>query len=394
MEDFKKKGQNLLLSVLTVFITFVVLEGAMRIWINHLAGERRFLKYASLRQLQKKKQIKPRYMPHRYLGHALTPNYVKGENKHNALGYRSDEIPLAKPKGQYRIVCMGGSTTYTTEVENYRKSYPYLLEEKLKEAGYTNVQVINAGVGSWTTWESLINFETRILELEPDMIIIYHSVNDILLRLVWPPEAYCGDNSGSINPVKMAMPSIFEYSTLLRYMMIRLGMIKPHSSIDRQLDSTPSTYYAAEFHNQKVKHTYPDGIFKTVSAKEMLAANPPKYFRRNLEHILLIAHYRKIKTVLATFAYSPLFKDEPAVASEEFISAFDEMTDVVQSVAREMDAHLFDFANVFPVDKRYYADGLHVSEEGAILKARLFAEYIIENKLIPSSQGMLQENRE
>ena len=394
MKDIKKSAHKFLLSIISIFITFVVLEVTMRFWISHLASERQFIKYASLKQLQKKPQIKPRYTPHRYLGHILTPNYTKGENKHNSLGYRSDEITLAKPKGQYRIICMGGSTTYTTGVENYRMSYPYLLEENLKAAGYTNVQVINAGVGSWTSWESLINFETRILDLEPDMIIIYHSVNDILSRFVWPPETYQGDNSGATRPVTMSMPSIFEYSTLLRYMMIRLGIIKPHSSIDRLLNAPPATYYAAEFYNQKVKHTYPEGIFNTVSAKEMLAANRPKYFRRNIEHILLIANYRKIRTVLATFAYSPLFEDKSTVASEEYITAYAEMNDTIKSVAGEMGANLFDFASVFTTDKRYYTDGIHVNEDGARLKADLFAKYIIDSNLIPTPQLILSETPE
>jgi len=125
----------------------------------------------------------------------------------------------------------------------------------------------------------------------------------------------------------------------------------------------------------------------------MLAANPPKYFRRNLEHILLIANYRKIKTVLATFAYSPLFKDNPTASSEEFITAYKEMTDVVRAVAGEMDAHLFDFASVFPTDKRYYVEGIHVNEDDTKLKAKLFADYLIENKLIPGLHEMPQEDR-
>lgn len=384
--DFKKIGRKLLSSVLWVLLMFVVLEVTARIWLSHFAGERRFLKYASLGQLQKKYvHAKPRYRPHRYLGHYLTPDYVRGKNKHNSLGYRSDEIEVPKPKGQFRIVCMGGSTTYTTEVEDYRLSYPSLLETELKSRGYDNVRVVNAGVGAWTSWESLINFELRILDLEPDMIIIYHSVNDILSRLVWPPEAYRGDNSGSTRPVVMSMPSILEYSTLLRYLMIRADLIKPHSSIDRHLGAPPDTYYAKEFYDQKVKHTYPDGTFKTVSAKEMLLTNKPIYFKRNIEHIALIANHRGIKTVLATFAYSPEFTDEPTVASEEYQAAYVEMNETLKSIAQEMGVNLFDFARLFPVDKRYYIDGLHVNVEGARLKARLFAEYLTENRLIPAS---------
>lgn len=387
MKDFRKTGRKLLSYLLVVLITFIALEVIARIWINNFAGERRFLKYASLRQLQKKyTHAKPRYTPHRYLGHYLTPNHVKGRNKHNSLGYRSDEIVLPKPEGQFRIVCMGGSTTYTTDVENYQMSYPSLLEKELQARGYGNVSVINAGVGSWTSWESLINFELRVLDLDPDMIIVYHAVNDILARLTWPPEAYRGDNSGSTRPPVMSMPSILEYSTLLRYLMIRAGLVKPHSSIDRNIDAPPDTYYATAFYDQKVRQTYPDGMFEKVSAKDMLMTNEPEYFKRNIEHIALIANYRGIKTILATFAYSPEFTTQPTVATEEYKAAYVEMNETLKSVAREMSVNLFDFASVFPADKQYYTDGLHVTVEGAELKAKLFADYIVENRLIRASQ--------
>ncbi len=86
--------------VWSVLITLIVLEVLARICVCWLAGDKQFLKYASLRQLQKRPHIKARYTPHRYLGHCLAPDYVKGENRHNSLGYRSEEIALPKPEGE------------------------------------------------------------------------------------------------------------------------------------------------------------------------------------------------------------------------------------------------------------------------------------------------------
>ena len=51
---------------------------------------------------------------------------------------------------------------------------------------------------------------------------------------------------------------------------------------------------------------------------------------------------------------------------------------------RRIRINLFDFAKVFPTDKDYYTDGIHVNAEGSQLKAKLFADYIIENKLLPN----------
>ena len=143
----------------------------------------KFKVYASYQQLQKN-SAGLQYLPHRYLGYALSPNWQKGKNRHNAHGFRGEEIK-EKTSGTLRIVCIGGSTTYTTALEDYRLSYPFLLEQNLKQNGFDHVEVINAGVGNWSTYESFINLQMRLFELEPDMLVIYHATNDIQSRMVW-----------------------------------------------------------------------------------------------------------------------------------------------------------------------------------------------------------------
>jgi lysophospholipase L1-like esterase len=389
MKKFTRLFQNLLLSVLSIFFVLIVIEICAQIYINHFASEEAFTRYASLSQLQKKEGFpssKSRYTPHRYLGYYPTPNFQKKKDKHNSLGYKGQNIEKPKP-GEFRIVCIGGSTTYTEKIKDYRFSYPYLLEKELHKRGYKNVTVINAGASAWSSWESLINFEFRVLDLEPDMIIVYHGINDIHPRLVWPPEAYQGDNSGAreANHTGLFMPSILEYSTILRILMIRTGLIKSHSAFSRTIIKEPSTFYADDFNFQKLKNTYPSGVFKKVSAEQMLTVNTPKYFKRNIENMIVIAKHNNIKTVLATFAYSPLFKNKPRVSSREYIFAYSQLNGILKSIAKEMDVNLFDFANVFPKKKCYYLDGRHVTKKGAKLKAKLFADYIVEAKLLPGS---------
>ncbi|NQT22612.1 MAG: SGNH/GDSL hydrolase family protein [Candidatus Omnitrophica bacterium] len=336
----------------------------------------------------KKRFAMPIFSFHRYLGYYPTPNFEKGKNRHNSLGYRGDEIVMPKPEGEYRIVCLGGSTTYTSKIEDYQLSYPYLLEKNLIDAGYKNVKVVNAGCSAWSSMESMINFEIRVLDLDPDMVIVYHGINDVHPRLVWPPSAYRGDGSGSKIPgiPYIYTPSVFEYSTLIRGVMIKLGLSKPHSAITGILTIPPETYYGDLFREQMIDKIYPSGIFKKISAEQMLMTNQPIYFRRNIENIVILARENGIKTILATFAYSPLFEELPRAFSKEYRTAYEETNNVLKAVAEKNDVNLFDFAGLFPNDKRYYTDGRHVSEEGAKLKAKLFAQYIIDNNLIPDEK--------
>jgi lysophospholipase L1-like esterase len=84
--------------------------------------------------------------------------------------------------------------------------------------------------------------------------------------------------------------------------------------------------------------------------------------------------------MFSTWAFSPYLND---YASENYYQqGFKENNNVVKEVAAEHYIPLFDFAGVMPQDARYWADGRHVNEAGALAKARLFAEYIHEQGLI------------
>jgi len=383
--------QNIFLILVTSLVFCAVLELGSRIYLFHFLNEEKFLRFASTEQIAKRygKNGMPLelYSRHRYVGYYPTPDYERGPNRHNSLGYRGEEIVLPKPKGEFRIVCLGGSTTYTTSTQDYRKSYPYLLEQELKKRGYSNVTVINAGAGSWTSWETLVNFEFRVLDLGPDMIIVYDAINDITSRFIWPPGAYRGDNSGrrAPNGNQDLRRNLWEHSTLIRILMTRAGRLRPQADLERGHDKSAPTYYGYEFLLQKRQGRYPEGIFKQVSAFEMLKTNQPVYFKRNLENLVTLAKLRGIKTVLSTFAYSPDFPTEPWVSSEEYQYGYREMGEVVKEVAREEGADLFDLASLFPKDKDYFTDGIHTTEKGTELMARLFADHIVQEQLIPQT---------
>jgi lysophospholipase L1-like esterase len=377
---------NTFLVIIATLVTFAILEAAANVYLLHFADEKRFIRYASLKQLQNSDiSNHPRYSPHRYIGFYPTPNYIKGKDRHNSLGYRGDEISIPKPAGQFRIACLGGSTTYTSDVKDYRQSYPYLLEEYLRAQGHVDVTVVNAGAGSWSSWESLINFQLRVLDLDPDLIIVYHGINDISPRFVWPPQAYRGDNSGARAPNQTAifMPGIFEYSTLLRIAMISTGLINSHASFETTIDRRPETYFGTLFNKQKIRGAYPEGIFNEVSAIDILETNKPDYFERNIQSIVAIAKTHGIEVVLSSFAYSPLFTDQPKVSSSEYIAAYEENNRLLAAVATNTDQHFFDFASKFPTGKRWYTDGRHVNEAGARLKAELFGNFLIGAQLLP-----------
>ena len=86
-----------------------------------------------------------------------------------------------------------------------------------------------------------------------------------------------------------------------------------------------------------------------------------------------IARANDVSIALATFAHFPY---SGYASTEAYQLGFKENNEVVKEVADRYGAYLFDFASVMPKDKKYWADGVHVNEEGVLLKAMLFANFI------------------
>jgi lysophospholipase L1-like esterase len=96
----------------------------------------------------------------------------------NSLGYRSPERPAKKPPGAMRILCAGGSTTFDILSVNDSQTWPWQMEQILRERGL-DAEVFNAGFPGWTSLENLVSLAVRDLDLDPDIVVLYQGINDL-----------------------------------------------------------------------------------------------------------------------------------------------------------------------------------------------------------------------
>jgi lysophospholipase L1-like esterase len=365
--SIKSPGKTeLILPVFSLVLTFIMLEIGARLWLNYLASPEQHDRYVLFTSIDPKEFA---FTPHPYLSYYPTPNYRKGLTAHNSLGYRNDEFPLEKPSGVFRIVALGGSSTYDVSIKDNADTFTAQLERLLKEDyGYHNVQVINAGVPGYNSWEILVNLEFRVLDLDPDLIIIYEGTNDVHARMV-EPSAYRGDDLGRRQAWHVPSVALWEHSALLRILSRAMNLTR-QVSIDDFVSSSTYVSWPYEYRLSE------DNLDPT----EILKENPPIYFRRNLENMSAIAKEHGVKIMFSTWAYSPYLND---YASEGYYQqGFQENNAVVKEVAADQQIPLFDFVEFMPQDAKYWADGRHVNEAGALVKAKLFAEFIHAQGLI------------
>jgi GDSL-like lipase/acylhydrolase family protein len=365
-------------------------EGVARFWLVNLAGEDAFRRFASIEMLRERTRGEAGslslYVPHRYLGYVPAPGYRRDRNHHDALGFRGGSGPVPKPPGEFRIACLGGSTTYGSTVEAPEEAYPAQLEAELRRRTHENIRVVNAGASGWASLESLINLETRVLDLDPDLVVVYDNINDVLGRMVWPPSAYRGDQSGSLlhsAGLDAGVPWP-QQLTLVRIFLVATGRIRSHLDLAESLGRIAPTQYYFHFVQQKVAGSYPSGLFRKVPAEKILAANPPVYFRRNLESLVAVARAHGVVPVLATFAWSEKVSNDPSLTSPEIVAAMREQNEVVRAIGRERQVPVYDFAAEMPDDPSLFVGALHMTVEGSRVQARLFADFLLREGLVPT----------
>ncbi len=102
--------------------------------------------------------------------------------------YPDKGFPVAITAGNHkkRIVSFGGSTTGGAfQNDNLDEFYPALMERKLRNPQQP-FEVLNQGVGGWTTWHIEAYAQQKASQLKPDIITLYVGHNDILTSVPLP----------------------------------------------------------------------------------------------------------------------------------------------------------------------------------------------------------------
>ncbi|WP_243366655.1 SGNH/GDSL hydrolase family protein [Fundidesulfovibrio soli] len=95
-----------------------------------------------------------------------------------------------KPEGVFRIICLGGSTTYGTCADP-RTTYPALLESLFnKSLGESprRFEVVNAGTMGYNSWHSMLRAAQELDAMQPDMYLLMDGLNDVITSMSASPD--------------------------------------------------------------------------------------------------------------------------------------------------------------------------------------------------------------
>jgi lysophospholipase L1-like esterase len=260
----------------------------------------------------------------------------------------------AKSKGVYRIVCLGCSCTNRGWL-----TYPERLEKRLNEGknSETTFEVINAGVGGYSSYQGLLYFADELIDYTPDVVTVYFGWNDHWRAIHYPDKA---------------QPNPGEFWVQLQNILNRMR-------IYQFLHKVIETLAVKDDGDQR------DSFRPRVSLRD---------YRENLEAIVGTARTHGSRVLLMT---------APQALSAESIAAYQDMgvipdqvdlirlhaayNDVVRGIAASHRVLLVDLARMFaaiPEPRSYFMpDGVHHREQGLQIIADALVEAMREHGLVP-----------
>jgi lysophospholipase L1-like esterase len=295
-------------------------------------------------------------VPHPYMLYAPRPGFEEyGFKQINSLGYRGHEFTFEKPRGTYRILCLGGSTTICYPyVKNPADAWPAVLERRLNVLhSDRRFEVINAGLGYATSAEMLAGYMFRHRYLKPDMVIIHEGGNDTdpLMFENYNPE-YTHFRSAGVRVIVGRIERTLLHSNVFRvfYMHYWRGVPSIYVSQPYGFDEL-SRHDALE----RVRNTYPLG------------------FERNMDLIMRTAQEDGAKVVLVGFVAerAELFsKAWPAVRGLEpaIMLGIHKNLEVMRALAKKYNVPYLSPDDVAFKDE-WFIDGCHLTEDGERVKA-------------------------
>ena len=312
----------------------------------------------------------PKYLSQPYLGYIPFPGFTKYDSvQHNADGYRGKQVPLMKD-GKYRILCLGGSTTYGFGVKYPSQTFPARLDSLLNSdpeiiAKHKGVEVINAGVEAANSAEELAYYVHKFRYYQPDLVLINSGGNDALMG--FDDKNYQPDYTNfrrmdfNLKPLPKRSRWIMK-SYLLSFIAINLFYER----------SQAPTFYFSQDGSARYCH------WNTLNNDSLIKANNYSYyaFYHNFNSIINEIRSDSSDVMVLPFVLNP--NDNLVKTSPYYQSNVTRNNSIMSSIATAKGGKdiLFTYDSI--ASKNSWLDDCHLDQAGELQKAQVIARAVKE----------------
>jgi lysophospholipase L1-like esterase len=298
---------------------------------------------------------------------------IKGRFPINEHGYRGGSFEFTKRPGTTRLIAYGGSQVFDMLVSDL-EDWPHRAGRRLQERGFSEVEMINAGVPGSTSIESVGRLLAEGHHLDPDYVLLLNTWNDLkyfqndepILRQFGP---------GRLDP--------------------RLTYQNP---IDRFLCNISQTYLRlrSEYYHWKL-NLGPEGAIRWGPPAELVTDSALRQYRLNLRAfvdltrslgatpVLMIQPRLPTPDLPVELRYPEELYERLGRTFSGVIEGYRRADEVIRETAREKRVALIDASASLSGRVSMFGDPIHFSSVGSSAMARIVADELVE--LLSSSHG-------
>jgi len=291
----------------------------------------------------------------------------------NNVGFRGDSLEIPKPAGEMRIFIIGGSTTQCLYIDD-AKSMNRVLQTSLRETfPGRNIKVYSAAKSGDATAEHLAMLSQRIIQMQPDMVIVFSGINDLRKSI----QRYDHLHTGAIkqySPRYLFLAATdFQMGRRMYYLFRRkekeeereLIPLKTNYNelfrIQQQTPESDSTPYI---------NAQPYSVNLNSIAGICLANDVPLVFVPNQS-----TWNSKTDTAMRTRHW--LLTCGKVRYKEEYLErGLDVFNDTMRAISERKNISLFDLPKVMPGSGYYFYDDCHFNNNGSIAAGKMLAIFI------------------
>lgn len=304
-----------------------------------------------------------RYRSHPYLNYIANPDYTfeDGSRPHHPIGIRDPGFdPLVKREGVFRILALGGSTTYGLFVERSDQVWPALAGMGLQETLDRQVEVINAAVPSYSTNEIVGMTAFWLSEFQPDLVLLHTGLNDAFTVAFADEGGPDGRNFRHawthriLPPVWAKAMRVSRCARLLGVGMLRSG-----------------GYMAGDMAGAIQLPVPPE-----VELRANVESATGKYFRRNLETIAVLALFCGAEPVFVEMPLNPDYESGIDFYRDAISSAVSRNNRIMHEVGEKLAIQVVETYDEMR-DPGNFIDAAHVTQAGMMRKAQLVYDALL-----------------
>lgn len=292
----------------------------------------------------------------------------------NSDGFRGDEWGAKRPR-VYRILALGDSCTFgLLQRETYgfvAQPYPLKLQRLVeRRIGADRVEVLNAAVPGYNSYQGVLLLRTRLRDLDPDLITVRYGWNDHFLSPEGEGERFFREPGSALGRIVEAVALRTRLYAFARRLALEVRALR-----EPLADQASRAFLERPAYEPTI---------------------PVDLYAQNLRRIVEIGRSRGAEVWLLTSPYNPAPSEATAkvigdlnrLEPDELLRIHDEYNEATRRVGREMDAPVVDMAAVYArhagaplfID----TDVPHPAQGGHVLEAETLYAALVQRGVIPS----------